>query len=155
MSFNITSVPMFARKKYLLNGLQVASVTSCANSKTSKIMYKWIERASDALLEAIEKAEKGGIPTANLYMLAPIIYSEKHAMNSESLIQEMIEINDKQFSIDCSHDENSQYQYKFHFVFSYLNCFVVAGKFDEFKHDQIMEAVCRELDLFESGYSCE
>ena len=31
---------------------------------------------------------------------------------------------------------------------SYLFCFVVAGKIDEFKYDEIMEHVNQKIDLF-------
>ncbi len=84
----------------------------------------------------------------NLYMLAPIIYSEREKTNNESLIQEMIVANDRQVKEDWSHDENSKNQYKFHFVSSYLYCYVVSGKIDEFKYDEIMEYVNSKMNLF-------
>ena len=84
-------------------------------------------------------------------MVAPIIYSERQKTNTESLIQEMSETNDRQVKEDWSHDEKSKDQYKFHFVSSYLYCFVVSGKIDEFKYDEIMEYVNSKMELFEEG----
>ena len=56
---------------------------------------------------------------------------------------------DERVKRDWSVDEESKQHYKFHFVSSYLFCFVVADKIDEFKYDNIMEFVNHEMDLFE------
>ena len=118
-------------------------------------MKNWHEEASSSLLDAIEKAKNGSIPLHNLYMLAPILYSENKKTNNEALIQEMFEANDRQVLTDWSHDENSKNQYKFHYVSSYLYCYVVSGKIDEMKYDRIMEYVCRKMDLFTDDYTGE
>jgi hypothetical protein len=118
-------------------------------------MNKWLKEVEDALADAIQKAEIGRLEIRNLYMLAPILYSEKFNMRDESLIQEMIDENDAQVAEDYSHDEKSKDQYKFHFVSSYLHCFVVAGKFDEMKYDRIMEYVCDRMSLFTDDYGQE
>ena len=115
-------------------------------------MNKWLKEAETTLADALEKAEDGEIPRQNLYMLAPILYSEKFNSRDEELIQEMIDANDEQVTKDWSYDAKSKNQYKFHFVSSYLYCFVVAGKIDEFKYDRIMEYVCGEMDLFTDSY---
>ncbi len=115
-------------------------------------MNKWLKEAETTLADALVKAEAGEIPLQNLYMLAPILYSEKFNSRNEELIQEMIDANDEQVARDWSSDEKSKDQYKFHYVSSYLYCFVVAGKIDESKYDQIMEYVCGEMDLFTDGY---
>ncbi|MCU7812574.1 MAG: hypothetical protein KZQ77_15305 [Candidatus Thiodiazotropha sp. (ex Notomyrtea botanica)] len=101
-------------------------------------------------LLAVENSNN--IPKENMYMLAPIFYSQANHMNNEQLLNEMSEANEEQYKEDCSHDENSKYQYKFHYVSSYLYCYVVAGKIDEMKYDRIMDYVNHELDLFEQGY---
>ena len=59
-------------------------------------MKKWLKETEEALSEAIATANNSAIPLHNLYMLAPIIYSEKQKTKNELLIQEMIEANDKQ-----------------------------------------------------------
>jgi hypothetical protein len=115
-------------------------------------MEKWLREVTDVLADAIQKAEHGRLDLQNLYMLAPILYSEKFNMRNESLIREMIDENDTQVAEDYSHDERSRDQYKFHFVSSYLHCFVVAGKFDEFKYNKIMEYVCQRMELFTDDY---
>jgi hypothetical protein len=115
----------------------------------------WLKAASTSLLDALKKAEEGDIPLQNLYMLAPILYSEENNTNNETLIQEMIEANDQQVATDWSLDENSKNQYKFHYVSSYLYCYVVAGKIDEMKYDRIMEHVCGEMELFTDDYTGE
>ena len=118
-------------------------------------MKKWLEGAEASLKEALEAAESGSAEKQNLYMLAPILYSKKQNTNNETLIQEMINANDEQVTRDWSYDENSKRQYKFHYVSSYLYCFVVAGKLDELKYDEIMEYVCSEMDLFTDDYTGE
>ena len=118
-------------------------------------MNNWLEIATSSLADALEKAEGGDVPLQNLYMLAPILYSEKQNTKNEVLIQEMIEANDQQVAADWSLDENSKNQYKFHYVSSYLYCYVVAGKIDEMKYDRIMEYVCGEMDLFTDDYTGE
>lgn len=118
-------------------------------------MEKWLREAEEVLADAIQKAESGRLDIRNLYMLAPILYSEKFNMRNESIIREMIDENDARVAQDYSHDEKSRDQYKFHFVSSYLYCFVVAGKFDEFKYDKIMEYVCTRMNLFTDDYGQE
>lgn len=115
-------------------------------------MDNWLEIATSSLADALEKTEGGDVPLQNLYMLAPILYSEKQNTKNEALIKEMIEANDQQVAADWSLDENSKNQYKFHFVSSYLYCYVVAEKIDEMKYDRIMEYVCSEMDLFSDDY---
>jgi len=118
-------------------------------------MNNWLEIATSSLADALEKTEDGEVPLQNLYMLAPILYSEKQNIKNEALIQEMTEANDQQVTSDWSLDERSKKQYKFHYVSSYLYCYVVAGKIDEMKYDRIMEYVCGEMDLFTDDYTGE
>jgi hypothetical protein len=115
-------------------------------------MDKWLNEAEESLSKALDISKGGEIPLQNIYMLAPIIYSERQKTNNELLLQEMIEENERQVKEDWSHDEKSKDQYKFHFVSSYLYCFVVSGKIDEFKYDEIMEYVNSKMELFEEGY---
>ncbi len=118
-------------------------------------MKKWLIEVEESLSKALDASTRGTVPLQNLYMLATIIYSERQKTNNESLLQEMSEANDRQFKEDCSHDEKSKDQYKFHFVSSYLYCFVVAGKIDEFKYDEIMEYVNSNMNLFTDDYDFE
>ena len=118
-------------------------------------MKSWLKEAEESLLKALDVSKDETVPSQNLYMLAPLIYSERKRTNNEALIQEMIEENERQVHEDWSHDEKSKDQYKFHYVSSYLFCFVVAGKIDEFKYDEIMEYVTGKMDLFTSDYGIE
>jgi len=111
-------------------------------------MNKWLIESRESLSKALQIASDGSIELHNLYMLAPIIYSERQNTNNDSLIQEMIDANNEQVSKDWALDEKSKSRYKFHFVSSYLFCFVVASKIDEFKYDDIMEHVSQNMDLF-------
>jgi hypothetical protein len=120
-----------------------------------KSMHYWLNEAEESLAKAIDASKDGSVPLQNLYMLAPIIYSERQKTNDEELIHEMIDANDEQVKTDWSFDERSKEQYKFHFVSSYLFCFVVAGKIDEFKYDRIMECVNGEMSLFTDDYDVE
>ncbi len=118
-------------------------------------MNEWLEKTKRSLGEAIEKASNGDIPLQNLYMLAPLLYAKENNMNDDSLLQEMIEATEAQVAEDCSHDEKSIEQYKFHYVSSYLFCYVVADKVEEMKYDRIMEYVCSKMDLFTDDYGDE
>jgi len=118
-------------------------------------MKDWLNEVKESLSVALDASKDGTIPLQNLYMLAPIIYSERKKTNNEALIQEMIDANDRQVAEEWSLDEKSKDQYKFHFVSSYLFCFVVAGKIDEFKYDKIMEYVNSEMVLFTDDYGVE
>lgn len=122
---------------------------------SKKTMKGWLNEVEESLSAAINASNDGSIPLQNLYMLAPIIYSERQKTKNESLIQEMIDANDRQVAEDWSHDEKSKDQYIFHFVSSYFFCFVVAGKIDEFKYDQIMEYVNSQMDLFTDAYGIQ
>jgi len=118
-------------------------------------MKEWLEETSASLEKALEIIERGGGPIQNLYMLAPLIYSENRHMNNEALLLEMFDANEEQVEYEWSVDKKSKEQYKFHFVSSYLNCYVIAGKVDEMKYDRIMDFVCSELDLFTEDYGIE
>lgn len=118
-------------------------------------MKKWLEEAEVSLAEAIEAARTGEIPAQNLYMIAPLIYSKRHNMNNDALVQEMVDENEEQVQGDWVCDERSKDQYKFHYVSSYLFCFVIAGKIEESKYDEIMEYVTSKMDLFTDGYGLE
>ena len=121
--------------------------------KSSKTMEQWLKETEDSLSVALDASKDGSIPLQNLYMLAPIVYSERQKTKNEALIQEMTDANDQQVKTDWSYDEKSKEQFKFHYVSSYLYCFVVAGKIDEFKYDEIMEYVNSQMDLFTDDYS--
>jgi hypothetical protein len=114
-------------------------------------MNKWLKEVNESLSKALLASKNGSVPITNLYMLAPIIYSERQKTNNEALLKEMIEQNERQVKRDWSYDEKSKEQYKFHFVSSYLYCFVVSGKIDEFKYDEIMDYVNRKINLFTEG----
>ncbi len=116
-------------------------------------MEQWLKETEDSLSVALDASKDGSIPLQNLYMLAPIVYSERQKTKNEALIQEMTDANDQQVKTDWSYDEKSKEQFKFHYVSSYLYCFVVAGKIDEFKYDEIMEYVNSQMDLFTDDYS--
>lgn len=111
-------------------------------------MDKWLKETKGALKQAMNAVEAGDVPKENMYKLAPIFYSQRQKCNSDALLQKMIEANDEQVKTDCSFDADSIKQYKFHYVSSYLFCFVVAGKIDEFKYDEIMDHVNSQIELF-------
>jgi len=119
----------------------------------SDTLQIWLKEAEESLLAALNISKDGSVPLQNLYMLAPIIYSERQNTRNEALIKKMIDANDRQVKEDWSHDERSKDQYKFHFVSSYLFCFVVAGKINELKYDETMDYVNSKMDLFTSDYS--
>ena len=87
--------------------------------------------------------------------MAPILYSEEFSALSDELLQAMADANEQQVQRDWEIDKQSRRQYKFHYVSSYLFCFVVAGRIDEFEYDQIMEYVCHEMDLFTNDYKID
>lgn len=118
-------------------------------------MKKWLKEAEISLAEAIEAARIGEIPAQNLYMIAPLIYSKRNNIKNDALVQEMLDQNDEQVQRDWACDERSKDQYKFHYVASYLFCFVVAGKIGEAKYDEIMEYVTSKMDLFTDDYGLE
>ena len=118
-------------------------------------MTKWLTRTQTSLDKALEAAEKGNVPLCNLYTFAPLLYAEEMQTHDDVLIQEMIAANEKQVQYEWAIDEQSKRQYRFHFVSSYLFCFVVAGKIDEFKYDQLMEYINNEMDLFTGDYGFE
>ena len=113
-------------------------------------MNNWLSEVKESLSKALEIAIDSKMPPYNLYMLAPIIYAERQKTNNEALIQEMIDANEEQVARDWAVDEESKSQSIFHFVSSYLYCFVVADKIDEMKYDDIMEYVNENMDLFPS-----
>ncbi|MBU2875027.1 hypothetical protein [Marinobacter salexigens] len=118
-------------------------------------MKKWLKEAEVSLAEALEAERIGEIHAQNLYMIAPLIYSKRNNMNNAALIQEMVDENEEQVQRDWVCDERSKDQYKFHYVSSYLFCFVVAGKIEEAKYDEIMEYVTSKMDLFTDDYGFE
>lgn len=118
-------------------------------------MNKWLKEAQESLAEAEAACERGDIPLENMYMLAPIIYSERKNTNNESMLKEMSEEIEDMVQADWACDPKSKAQYKFHFVSSYLYGFVVAGKVPELKYDEIMGFVCEQLDLFNENFSLE
>ena len=111
-------------------------------------MEEWLKEAREALSSPLDALKSGDISKENMYKLAPLFFSERQNIKRDSLLQEMIDANEQQVQTDCSFDPNSIKSYKFHYVSSYLFCFVVAGKIDEFKYDEIMEYVNSKIDLF-------
>ncbi len=105
--------------------------------------------------KALEIAERGDVPRENLYMLVPILYSEEMHTNNETLLREIADTNEKQVQYEWSVDAESKFQYKFHYVSSYLFSFVVAGKMDEKKYDRIMGYVTARMDIFSSDYGVD
>ncbi len=118
-------------------------------------MKEWLDETSASLKQALDIVENGDVPHENMFMLAPIIYSQIRHMNNDVLFQEMCDANEEQVEYEWSVDEKSKEQYKFHYVSSYLNCYVVAGKMDEMKYNRIMEFVCSKMDLFTDEYDIE
>lgn len=64
----------------------------------------------------------------------------------------MVKETERMVQQDLFYDKKSKDQYKFHYISSYLYCFVVAGKIDDFKYDEIMEYVTGEIDIFTRDY---
>jgi hypothetical protein len=118
-------------------------------------MDKWLKEVSSSLEDAMNKAQSGNIPLSNIYMLAPLLYAEKHHMKNQALLKGMIDEVEAQVAADYAHDEKSREQYKFHYVSSYLFCFVVAEKLEEMQYDRVMEYVCERMDLFTDDYGHE
>lgn len=118
-------------------------------------MKEWLDETLASLKRALEIVENGDVLQQNMFMLAPHIYLQNRHMNNDALFQEMCDANEKQVEYEWSVDETSKAQYKFHFVSSYLYCFVVAGKVDEMKYDRIMEFVCSKMDLFTDDYDAD
>lgn len=119
-------------------------------------MKEWLDRVNKSLSKAMTALEVSDeIPKESMYMLAPLLYSQENNMADEHALKEMCEEIEEQFVEDCSHDKNSKYQYRFHYVSSYLQCYVVAGKIDEIKFDRIMDYINSQIQLFEDGYECE
>ncbi|ANU38283.1 hypothetical protein RJD38_18930 [Vibrio scophthalmi] len=112
-------------------------------------MEKWLIEVNKALLEALQAIASGDIPKENMYKLATIFYSKRNNMNNDALFESMNEEIEEQVKIDWSFDIKSKLQYRFHFVSSYLLCYVIAGKVDEMEYDRIMDYINRELDLFQ------
>ena len=83
-----------------------------------------------------------------MYKIAPLLFSERQNIKRDDLIKEMIAANDEQIQFELNIAPDSLKNYKFHYVSCYLYCFVVVGKIDEFKYDDIMEYVNNHMDLF-------
>ena len=111
-------------------------------------MEKWLLESEESLGRAMEAIKGGDISKENLYKLAPLFYSKKKKTNNDALIQMMCDANDEQIEQDCSFDPESINRYKFNYVASYLYCYVVAEKIDDFKYDRIMDYVNSNMDLF-------
>ena len=111
-------------------------------------MDKWVKESSEALERAEKMASESTLPKEELYRLASDIYSKIHNVKDESILKEMDVENEKQYQNDISVDDESRKEYKFHFVSSYLYCFVVDERIDEREYDKVMEYVNDEMDLF-------
>jgi len=111
-------------------------------------MDDWLEEVRESLLNAMDALDSGEIPKEKMYRLAPLFFARRQNINKVGLIEEMSTANEQQIEADCSIDQESIKPYKFNYVSCYLFCFVVAGKIDEFKYDEIMEYVNQKLDLF-------
>lgn len=114
-------------------------------------MKEWFNRVEKSLARGLAAVENG-VPAENMYMLAVGFYSEEKHMNNDQLFKEIADRNEEQFKNNCRVDPQSKYQFKFHYVASYLSCYVTAGKIDEMKYDRIMDYVCERLDLFSDDY---
>ena len=54
-------------------------------------MKEWLKETEESLKAAIFATKKGEVILQNMYMLAPLIYSERQKTKNESLLKEMIE----------------------------------------------------------------
>ncbi|MCK6263963.1 hypothetical protein KP803_11845 [Vibrio sp. ZSDE26] len=112
-------------------------------------MEKWLIEANEALDEALSAISFGEISKENMYQLASVLYAKRNQMSNDALFEMMNNEIDEQVETDWSFDSNSKKQYRFHFVSSYLLCYVIAGKIDEFFYDEVMDYVNENLGLFE------
>ena len=85
-------------------------------------MNKWLVEAEGSLNQALDVAVRGNIPLVNLYMLASLLYSQRQNMNNEELLKKMSESIDNMVAEEIKLDENSIYQFRFHYVSGYLYC---------------------------------
>ena len=114
-------------------------------------MKNYLELSKEALARAEAACDSGEIPKENMFLLAPIFYAEVNKTNNNALLKQITqEIEDIVYE-DWKHPKSKE-QYKFHFVSSCLYGYVVAGKIDEFKYDEIMEYVNDRMDLFNADY---
>lgn len=115
-------------------------------------MKKWLDEVSTSLDEAIKTAEREDIPLQSLYRLAPALFALKHGIQDEELIQQMLDEADARVTEDASYDERSWDQYRFHYVSSYLFCYVVIEELKELEYDRIFEYVNERMNLFSDDY---
>tara|TARA_A100001391_G_C5043886_1_gene271636 strand:+ start:72 stop:428 length:357 start_codon:yes stop_codon:yes gene_type:complete len=118
-------------------------------------MKKWLDEVSTSLDEAIKMAERENIALQSLYRLAPALFALKHGIQDGELIQQMLDEADSQVTQDASYDARSWDQYKFHYVSSYLFCYVVNEELEELEYDRVFEYVNERMDLFTDDYGIE
>lgn len=103
----------------------------------------------------IRTTESERIPLQSLYRLAPALFALKHGIQDEGLIQQMLDEADAQVTEDASYDKRSLVQYRFHYVSSYLFCYVINEELEELEYNRFFEFVNERMDLFNDDYGIE
>ncbi len=101
------------------------------------------EKFHDNLLDIADKEE--------FYKVAPFIAAARNHIDSDEILQEMIECTAVNAAHDFSVDAESKSKYQFHFVIAYVHAHVPPGIFTEMEADRIMDYVNDHWDLFENA----
>ncbi len=112
-------------------------------------MRKWLTEVNEVMREALSLVSSGELTHVSMYKLAPRMYAIRYNVRSDLMFKRMLHEVDEQVKIEWYSDAESKQQFRFHFVSSYLLCFLVDGKVTRKEYDQVMNYINKELDLFE------
>lgn len=122
--------------------------------KTPSTNKEWADEAFEAYNHASKLLENGLLPVKdkyNLFRYAPILAANNREIDKENKKIDMLEFTVKDTERDFSIDENSQKNYLFHFIMSYIHSHVYANIITEFEADDIMEYINENYQLFKNA----
>lgn len=114
----------------------------------------WLADAKSAYSEAKGKYDNNLLDISHkegFYKVAPFIAAARKHIDSDEILQEMMECTTANAQQDFSVDAESKSKYQFHFVIAYVHSHVPPGIFTEMEADRIMDYINDHWDLFEDA----
>ena len=108
----------------------------------------WLREVTSAYEKALKAVERGEIKGSEIYLYGPKLAAKKRGIESEEIIERMVEYIREDVRYGESVDPGSSKRVTFHFFAGYIHWHAAAGLMSEIECDRVMDYINEEIDLF-------
>lgn len=108
----------------------------------------WLKEATAGYEKALKAVRLGEIKYSEMYLFAPRLAAKKRGIDSEEIIERMVDYIREDVRYGESVDPGSSKRVTFHFFAGYIHGHAAAELLSEVECDRILDYINSEIDLF-------